>query len=395
MYTIKHMRIVIVGGGFAGVKSAIELAKKGFKDITLISDTPYFLHHATLYSTATGHDDGESVLYLENLFSSYPAVKIVLDSMNSLNVSKKIVICKYSKHNYDKLVIAIGAVTSYFSISGAKSHVLGIKSLNEVKHFRNHIERSINDKSLKKSSFYIVGGGQTGVELAASLGYFVKIIANKNNLKTPNFQIAIIEASDRLLPRMSKTASKFVTKKLKSMGIKVLLNKKVSQISDDFIKLDNKIIPTHTVVWTSGVMNHPFFANYPQIFKLSKYGRVIVDKHLLAYKDIFVIGDNNDVLYSGTAWSALYQGQFVAKYLATKSKNRAKLSFKPRKSPVGLPVGPNWGYVEWFGLYLKGYSGYIARRIIELYGYLMLAKFKVSIRAWRLHSIYDKKYLNK
>jgi len=389
------MRIVIVGGGFAGVKSALELASKGFSDITLISDTPYFLHHATLYSTATGHDDGESVLYLKDLFSRFPSVKIVLDSMHSLNVSKKIVTCKYSSHNYDKLVIAIGAVTSYFSISGAKSHVLGIKSLQEVKHFRNHIERSVNDKSLKKSSFFIIGGGQTGVELAASLGYFVKLIAKKNNQKAPNFQISIVEAADRLLPRMSSTASKFVTKRLKKMGIRVMVNKKVSEISKDFIKLDDKLIPTHTVVWTSGVMNHPFFSKYPQVFKLNKSGRVIVDKNLLAYKDIFVIGDNNDVLYSGTAWSAFYQGEYIAKYLDTTAKKRSKLSFQPRKSPVGLPVGPNWGYVEWYGLYLKGYSGYIARRIIELYGYLKLAKISVSIHAWRLHSIYNKKYINK
>lgn len=384
------MNIVIVGGGFAGVKAAQELIKS--KDpnlrVVLISDTPYFLFHATLYSTATGHDDKESVIYLKDLFDKDDRLSIVIDSISSLDPNKKLVSGKVSHYKYDELVIAIGAVTSYFSISGLKSHVFGIKSLSEVKHFRNHIKNTIMSEHISNCNFFVIGGGATGVELASSLVFYIEKLCKERKISTKHYKVTLVEASGRILPRLSKTASKLVSKRLKKLGIIVMTNKQVSSLTDDYILIDDKKIPTHTVVWTSGISNNPFFEKYKNIFDINQRGFVKVNPHLQAYKNIFVLGDNNDTKYSGTAWSAISQGKYVGKYLLNKFDHKKTRGFSVLNKPASLPVGKSWGYVEWFGIYVKGYSGYLLRRFVELYGYLEIAPFKVAYQAWKRHSIY-------
>ena len=155
------MNVVIVGGGFAGVKAAHGLlkSKNPSLKVVLISDTPYFLFHATLYSTATGHDESESVIYLKDLFKNDDRLSIAIDSISNLDFNKKFVSGKISRYQYDELIVAIGSVTSYFSISGLKSHVFGVKSLSEVKHFRNHIKNIIMSEHVSNCNFFVIGGG--------------------------------------------------------------------------------------------------------------------------------------------------------------------------------------------------------------------------------------------
>ena len=231
------MNVVIVGGGFAGVKAAHGLlkSKNPSLKVVLISDTPYFLFHATLYSTATGHDESESVIYLKDLFKNDDRLSIAIDSISNLDFNKKFVSGKISRYQYDELIVAIGSVTSYFSISGLKSHVFGVKSLSEVKHFRNHIKNTIMSEHVSNCNFFVIGGGATGVELAASLVFYIEKLCKERKISTKHYRVTLVEASERILPRLSKTASKLVTKRLIKLGISVLNNKKVSKLTDDYI----------------------------------------------------------------------------------------------------------------------------------------------------------------
>ena len=86
------MNVVIVGGGFGGVKAALELSKRHIGKITLISDQPYFLHHATLYATATGRDSAESIISLTDIFAAHPSVTVVLDTVKSIDTARKLII---------------------------------------------------------------------------------------------------------------------------------------------------------------------------------------------------------------------------------------------------------------------------------------------------------------
>jgi len=382
------MNIVIVGGGFGGVKAALEMSKRKLGNITLISDTTYFLHHATLYSTATGKSTSESVIPLEEIFAYHPKVKVVIDKMSSIEPRRKLVICGKKSYEYDQLVIAIGSVTSYFNINGVAEHSFGIKSLEEVKAFNGHLKDEILTKKHLDKEYVIIGAGPTGIELAGVLRNYIQHLLDISHMpKHQKIRLTIVEAAPRILPRSSKTASTLVMKRLKSIGVRVLINHKVEALDTEFITIDGKQVPTETAVWTSGVANNPFFAAHSEFFKIAKNGRIEVNEHLMAHENIYVIGDNNTVKYSGTALPAFDQATFVAKHLFRLKNHKNLRKFRPKEPPTGLPVGKKWGYVEWHGIYVAGKAGYLAKRLIELYGYCQLVPLQKALILWKAHNI--------
>ncbi|MDB5162339.1 MAG: hypothetical protein JWM52_847 [Candidatus Saccharibacteria bacterium] len=380
------MNIVVVGGGFGGVKAALELAKRHVGKITLISDELYFLHHATLYATATGRNESESVIPLIDIFEHYPSVTIVQDKMTSLDTQRRLVVGDAAQYHYDKLVLAIGSVTTFFGIKGVAEHAYGIKSLSEITKFQDHLTTEVVEKKLDKE-YFIIGAGPTGVELAGALNEYLQYLISVHRLKHSRAKVTLVEAAPRILPRSSTTASKIVTQRLKKLGIKVLVNHKVEELEGDFIMIDDKKVSTTTAVWTSGVANNPFFTAHADQFHLAKNGRVNVSPYLEALPNIYVIGDNNSVKFSGMAWPALHQAKYVAKRISHQVTNRPMGKFHPRSVMSGFPVGDGWGYVEWFGIYVSGKSGYLVRRWMELWGYTQLVPRKTAIKIWHAHDI--------
>lgn len=383
------MHTVIVGGGFGGVTAALELSKRQLGKITLISDQTHFLHHATLYATATGRSVNESVVPLEDIFAQHHDVEVVHDTMVSLDADAHVVKGEDKEYHYDNLVIAIGVVTTYFGIDGMAQHSYGIKTLNEVMAFKEHIRAEIlEDKKLDKN-YVIVGGGPTGVELAGALQSYLKELADAYMIKNANINITLVEAAPRLLPRSSKTASRKVHKRLEKIGVKVLVDHKVEAADGGHIVVDGESVETHTIVWTSGVSNHPFFSQHPQYFTCSDKGprAVIVDDQLQAYKDIYVLGDNASTPNAGVAWTAIHGAQFVADHLARKLTQRPFKKYKFPKPAESYPIGEGWAYTEWKGVYAAGRLGYLLRRYMERKNYLALLPKDQAIGAWKAHDI--------
>lgn len=380
------MNVVVVGGGFAGVKAAIELSKRQVGRVTLISDEKYFLHHATLYATATGKDLAESVIPLKTIFAEYPNVTVVHDKMTSIDPERRLIITDKKQYHYDKAILALGSVTTYFGIKGMAEHCFGIKSLDEIKKFQGHMHNEIVQEKLDKE-FVVIGAGPTGVELAGALCEYVRSLIRVHGLKHSKARVTLVEAAPRIVPRMSETAAKLVTKRLKQMGIRVLTNHKVEALDDDSILVDGKKISTATAIWTSGVVNNPFFPAHADVFHLAPNGRVNVSPFLEAIPNVYVIGDNNTVKYSGQAWPALAQAKYVAKHLSRVATKRPTFAFQPRSAITGLPVGDGWGYVEWMGIYAAGRTGAFLRRWMELYGYQQLVPRKVAKEIWHAHNI--------
>lgn len=380
------MNIVIVGGGFAGVKSALELSKRHVGRITLISDESYFLHHATMYSTATGRSEEESVIPLEKIFLNHPNVKVVKDTMKSIDPERRLIVGKSADYRYDKAIIAIGSVTSYFGIKGVAKHSFGIKSLDEVREFQDHIHDELLQQRLD-NEYFVVGAGPTGIELAAALHEYLEDLIKLHRLRISRPKVTIVEAEDRILPKMSKGAAKVVGDRLKKIGVKVLVNNRVESLDDDSIKINGKTKKTKTAIWTSGVTNHPFFEKHDHIFRLDNHGRVIVNGYLEALPNVFVLGDNNSVRYSGMAWPAMDQAKYVAGHISRIITKSYKPEFKPKMPPTGLPVGEGWGYVQWGPISFSGWRGAFVRRWMELYGYAQIAPLSVAIKLWRAREL--------
>ncbi len=382
------MHVVVVGGGFGGVKAALELSKRQIGKITLISDHAYFLHHATLYATATGKSTEESVIPLNVIFANHPNVEIIEDRVEGFDPHRKLVSGKKKDYHYDKLVLALGSVTTFFGIKGVEAHAYGIKTLEEVFKFHEHIHDEVVSQKLDKE-YFVIGAGLTGVEMASALNNYLKKLTELYRLPHARPKVILIEAKDRVLPHMSKTASSKVHEQLKKQGVKVLLNHKVSALADDKITVEGKLYSTTTAIWTSGVTNNPFFKTNGGYFDLARDGRVNVNPYLEALDNVYVIGDNTSILQGGMAWPAFKQASHVAKNIARVATRQPQLAYKSKSVPVGVPVGEKWGYVEWTGLYVSGRSGSLVRRWMELYGYTQLLSFKEALPVWRAHDIDD------
>lgn len=375
------MNVVIVGGGFGGVKAALELAKDKKMHITLVSERDHFLFYPALYSTATGRSRRQSIIPLGKLFE-HTNVRIVIDTVVSLDNIRRLVVTRDHQLQYDRVVFALGVVTSYFGIAGLDTYSYSIKSAHEIDRFKQHLHNELtSDKHLDKN-YIIVGAGPTGVELSAAMSRYLRRIATAHSIKHSRIKLSLVEAAPRVLPRMSERASDLVTKRLKSLGVRVMVNKRVESEDDDSIIISGKDIPSQTVVWTSGVTNSPFFSDHTDIFTLAPNGRVTVDEHLKADKYTYVIGDNANTPYTGLAQTAIYDGIFVAGAIKAEARKRMLPTYSPKKPPVVIPVGENWAIVEYGGLRITGYIASLVRKAADFIGYLDYFPLRTALELW-------------
>lgn len=389
------MRIVIAGGGFAGVRAALQLSKKGVKNITLVSDQDYFLHHATLYATATGRSRKESVVPLKDIFAEHPQVTVINDRAVSVDATRKLLVGEKKSYPYDSLIVALGVVTSYFNIDGLANYSFGIKTLPEVEIFRNHLCQVIKTDEHSHKNYVIVGAGPTGVELAAAIREYINEVCGRHNPKNIKLDITLIEAAPRILPRMSEAASSEVQRRLERLDVTVLTGQKVESRTKDDVIINGKALHSDTVIWTSGVTNHSFFAKNKALFNFAKNGRVEVDDYLQAAPDIYVIGDNANTAYTGTAYTALHNADYIASYLAGRIRGELIIPYRPKLFATTVPVGDDWAIFERRSLRVTGWLGARIRRLTELRDYLYLIPFPSAWKAWRSHYTWDDEMLEK
>lgn len=376
------MHIVIVGGGFGGVKTALELGKDTRFKVTLISDKDHFLYYPALYGTATGGSHLESSVPLKTIFKDFPRVKVIRDQVTGIDHTRKLIVGKEGQYQYDTAVFALGVVTTYFGIEGLAENSYGIKSIEEVDRLKAHLHDTLaTDKHLDKN-YIVVGAGATGVELSAALATYITCIARNHGLRRAKASIKLIEAAPRVLPRMSKRTSKNAIKRLRKLGVVVKTGSTVKAADSDSIMVNDQDISSHTIIWTSGVTNHPFFKKHTDVFELNDHGRVKVDHFMQAAPHIYVIGDNADTPYSGLAQTALHDAGFLADHLKRLVGGRVLNNYHARKPPVVVPVGENWAVFEWGPLILSGFIASLLRRAADFIGYDDILPIGQALGVW-------------
>ena len=383
------MQITIVGGGFGGVKAALTLSKKKNAHITLITDKPDFQYYPALYGTATGNSHLQSWIPLGEIFAGHDNIEVIIDSVTKLDkATRTITTASGATHKYNKLVLALGSVTTYFGIPGLDSYAYGIKSHDEITRLKEHLLEEFSKPDGADKDFLIVGAGPTGVELASALGTYLKHLKNRYKQHEPRITISIIEAAPRVLPRMSEQASALVAARLKKLHVHVELNKKVEEETADSLIVSGKPIKSHTVIWTSGVANNPFFKANADQFELSPNGKVVVDAHLRSGKDVYVIGDNAFTQWSGLAQTALRDGIFVAKHILGKSHKK----YVAKLPPVVVPIGEDWAIFEYKKIRFGGRLGALIRSAADFVGYSDILPFGQALGVWRAQKIKEEFY---
>lgn len=375
----KH-RIVIVGGGFGGIKVALELAEDPRFNITLISDHPDFRVYPTLYHTATGGSRRVASIPLTEIFAG-KHINIIQDSVVSLDRQARTVTTAVNHTvSYEALVLALGVQTNYFNIEGLPEYSFGIKTLAEAERLKAHLHQQMLDDKRPDLNYVVIGGGPTGIELAGALPSYLKRIATRHGLPKRAIHVDLVEAAPRLVPRMPKDVSRRIARHLRHIGVHVELNKAVQAQTADALMVNNKPIRSHTVIWTAGVTNSPFFAS--QGFQLAPNKKVRVDQFLQSEPGIYVIGDNADTPYSGLAQVALGDGEFVAHNLIRLANKLEPIPYRAKKPVYAMPAGPKWAAVLWGKFRIYGRLGWWLRSLADLVAYHDYEPWHLATRRW-------------
>jgi NADH dehydrogenase len=387
------MKITIVGGGFGGVKTALELAKHPHNQVTLISDKPDFQYFPALYGTATGKSHLQAWVSLGTIFAGKLNVDVIIDTVVTVDPATKMLMSSNGNtYHYEHLVLALGSVTTYFGIEGLDQYSYGIKSEAEIYKLKHHLYQEMAEERTIDKHYVIIGGGPTGVELASALGSYIKSLSRHYNLRSHKVGVTLIEASPRLLPRMNPHTSEHVLKRLHKLGVKVQLNKKVESANDEGLMVSGRELETSTVIWTSGVANHPFFAANADHFELSKNRKVVVNDYMRTKDGIYVIGDNAFTPYSGLAQTALHDALFISNNFKRRQANKVLKKYKPVSPPVVVPVGENWAVFEWHWLRLRGWPASLLRRAADMIGYHDVLPLGQALGAWRAQTVVEDDY---
>ncbi len=361
----KHHRhhVLIVGGGFGGVKAALELSRHEGVAVTLLSDRPDFRYYPTLYHTATGGLRSQSSIPLGSILPE-DRVTLAIGTAERLDREHKAVHTRQGHIiPYDTLILALGVVTNYFGIQGLEQYAHGIKSDAEAIRFKKHLHDQLTADHQPDLNYVIVGAGPTGIELAGALPSYLHHIMDNHGIKHHAVHIDLIEAAPRLLPRSPRATSRTVRHRLRKLGIKLYLGQAVQGETADALMVNGKPITSHTVVWTAGTANNRFFDH--NNFALNEKHKVIVDSHLEAEPGIYIIGDNAATPFSGMAQTALHDAIFVADNLARQWDGKRLKPYHAKQPVTIIPAGPDWAAVDWGNFHFYGWLGWWLREAAD------------------------------
>lgn len=392
--------IVIVGGGFGGVQSALELDKQNLSDvrIVLISNQSHFEYHARFYDIVAGANPLEGCIPLQEIFSD-KKVEVVIDLISNIDIQNKMLTGESSsKYNYDFLVLALGSETAYPDIPGLKEFSFDIKSIEKTIRLNKHIHQLF--ESCKKESttkkecslhFVIVGAGPTGVELAGALAVYIKKLAILHKDQAVKINIDLVERGTRILPSMSTDISRLVAKRLTKLGVNILTNQEIVKETIDEVYLKHLELKTKTVIWSAGAKINHLYNDIPGLTLLGR-GKVLVDEYLLAKNknNVFVIGDGADTKYSGMAQTAINEGKLTALNIANSILNQNKITYQPKRPIYAIPVGKGWAMVIWGRIKIAGRLGWILRQIADLKYFLSILPIAKALRVFRTGKILSK-----
>lgn len=382
----KPINVVVVGGGFGGVKTALNLANKPGFLVQLISNNTHFEYHGALYRSAVGHSPREVVIPLRDIFKHAKNVELVLDSVGFVDAKKQLVASQAGEvYPYDKLVLALGNTVNYFGIEGLAEHTETMHDISSTLKLRKSLVELFKQPGSKPIRIAVVGAGASGVELAGELPAFAGLVAKKYQQPVPKLKINLIDGADRVLPLLSTKASTKTAAHLEKLGVNIHLNIKVQSCQSGEICLDAGNLEADLIIWTAGSKPVNFFSENPDVFTLARGGRVVVDEYLRPQNNdnMFVLGDNADTPYSGMAQTALHDANFVSRNLVRQAKKQPLAKYRPRRPVYVVTAGPKWAVVERGRKTITGYRGWLVRRQADLAIFKQFEPLKQAIKTWR------------
>ncbi|PRY09958.1 NADH dehydrogenase [Pontibacter ummariensis] len=326
-------RVVIVGGGFAGIELAKSLRDADVQ-VVLIDKQNYHTFQPLLYQVATAGVEADSIVHpFRKIFAGQKNFYFRLAEVAHVDTEEQVVETSIGLIKYDYLVIATGATANFFGNEQMEQNAISMKSLNDATELRNTIlynfEQALQTDEVEQHNslldYVIVGGGPTGVELAGALSELRKHVLPKDykELNFKEMDIYLIQSGPQLLKGMSEEASQKALEYLEDFGVKVWLNRRVQSYDGYTATLDTgETLITRTLIWAAGVTGNPIPGIRKESLLRGNQLKVDVYNRVDGYDNVFAIGDIAAMLteehprgYPMLAQPALQQGRLLGKNL--------------------------------------------------------------------------------
>lgn len=384
-------RVLILGGGFAGLEAAETFEKifseKDNVEVTIVSKDNYLVFTSMLAEVVSSSIEAKHVVIpLRECLNKVTFKEL---EVQSIDLDKKIVGC-YHFHSqecfdlkYDYLVIAMGSITGYHNVSGAEEYSFPLKNLADAMVLRSHVidmfERADleQDPEVRKSllTFAVVGGGYTGIEVAAELNDYVSSSRRfYKNVKADEVKVVVIDPGDRIMHEMSEGLAEYGLKLLKKRGMEFRLQTRVSGVTAESVEIEGgESIKTHTAIWAAGTAPQPVIASLPIA---DKRGRLEVNEYMevAGYPGVWALGDcavipdpHSGKPYPPTAQHAIREGTRVAHNVASSIRGKdEKRPFFFQTIGMLAPLGHRSAVAEIKGFKFSGFFAWFMWRAIYL-----------------------------
>ena len=392
----KH-KVVVIGGGFGGLTLVKKLAYEPV-EVLLIDRSNHHLFQPLLYQVATGGLSPANIaMPLRTLVRYQSNCRSILGEVASVDVKKQeVVLTDGDRFGFDTLVVAAGAVTSYFNHPEWADNSVGLKSLDDALKIRGRIlrsferaERSANvQEQASLLTFVVVGGGPTGVEMAGAIAELAHHSMRNEfrNIKPESARVILVEGQSRPLTMFREDLSAQACKDLERLGVELRMGAQVKAVSADEVELSTgERLSTNTVIWAAGVSGNPLGAALSQStgIALERGQRIPVgaDCSVSGYPNIFVIGDlaaftpqGETQTLPGVAPVATQQGQYVGKLIHNRLNGNPApppFSYFDKGSMATIGRGRAIAQVKGFGM--TGFLAWMAWLFIHV---LLLVGFQ-------------------
>jgi len=394
-------RIVIIGGGFAGLAAARAL-RHADAELILIDRRNHHIFQPLLYQVATAVLSGADIAApIRQLEAKQRNLSVLLAEVTGVDVASRTIDASapgvgMRKITFDYLVVATGMRPSYFGHDEFARYAPGLKSLSDADTMRAKIlgafelAAATEDESerARQMTFVLVGAGPTGVELAASLAQMVRITLRNNfhRIDPSKSTIILLDAGKRVLPTFAESVSRKAARRLEKLGVKVMTDVKVEMVDDKGVIAGGNRIASATVLWTAGVVASPI----PKMLgtKIDRAGRALVDSFLKVVDapGIFVAGDAASVMKDGhpvpgVAQAAIQEGRYVGRLIAKELRGRqVKRPFSYFDKGNMAVVGKNYAVLQRGWLRTSGFLTWLVWAFIHI---LSLPQMQNRLRVQR------------